>query len=212
MSPPMSVFLQACRREPTPYTPIWIMRQAGRYQPEYRALRERWPEFESDEALDAYLAEMVDRETLMNAVSLNSVGMGLAGIFMGSIAGFLIDAVGVQAGSVEHLADSVVTGADQLDPVTERRQRLAGRSRGRVELQHHGEMCRRLFDGLGEYGTAGRVDAQPVGRRQQNAVAVVGQVGQAPRRRQVFRIVGRRKGKVRDQGLEQLVAIFALCG
>ena len=48
-------------------------------------------------AQNAYLAEMVDRKTLMNAVSLNSVGMGLAGIFMGSLAGFLIDAYGVEA-------------------------------------------------------------------------------------------------------------------
>jgi len=36
-----SVFLRACRREPTPYTPIWIMRQAGRYQRFYRELRAR---------------------------------------------------------------------------------------------------------------------------------------------------------------------------
>ncbi|MEP7027485.1 MAG: uroporphyrinogen decarboxylase [Candidatus Eisenbacteria bacterium] len=36
-----SVFMRACRRESVPYTPIWLMRQAGRYMAEYRAIRAR---------------------------------------------------------------------------------------------------------------------------------------------------------------------------
>jgi len=34
-------FLRACLRQATPYTPVWLMRQAGRYLPEYKATRAR---------------------------------------------------------------------------------------------------------------------------------------------------------------------------
>ncbi|CAJ50821.1 uroporphyrinogen decarboxylase, partial [Bordetella avium 197N] len=52
------VFLRALLREPVPYTPIWLMRQAGRYLPEYNATRARAGSFMGLAQNPAYATEV----------------------------------------------------------------------------------------------------------------------------------------------------------
>ena len=51
-------FLRALAREPTEYTPVWLMRQAGRYLPEYNATRNRAGSFLALAKNPAYATEV----------------------------------------------------------------------------------------------------------------------------------------------------------
>ncbi|WP_348754834.1 uroporphyrinogen decarboxylase [uncultured Aquincola sp.] len=51
-------FLRACLRQPTDHTPVWLMRQAGRYLPEYNATRARAGSFMGLATSPAYATEV----------------------------------------------------------------------------------------------------------------------------------------------------------
>ncbi|MBN9114713.1 MAG: uroporphyrinogen decarboxylase, partial [Pandoraea sp.] len=51
-------FLRALLRQPTEYTPIWLMRQAGRYLPEYNATRAKAGSFLALAKNPAYATEV----------------------------------------------------------------------------------------------------------------------------------------------------------
>lgn len=78
-------FLRACRREPVDCTPIWLMRQAGRYMPEYRAVRERYsflemvktPELAAEITLQPVAAFDIDAAIVFADILPPLEGMGL---------------------------------------------------------------------------------------------------------------------------------------
>ena len=82
---PASRFLRACRSLPVDATPVWFMRQAGRYMPEYRTIREKFtlleivqqPELAAEITLQPVQTLGVDAAILFADILLPIMPMGL---------------------------------------------------------------------------------------------------------------------------------------
>ncbi len=82
---PSFTFLRACKRLPVDYTPIWFMRQAGRYMAEYRKIREKYtlleicaiPELATEVTLQPIRAFGFDAAILFADILLPLIPMGI---------------------------------------------------------------------------------------------------------------------------------------
>src|ERR1700752_1714690 len=84
-----SLFLRACRCEPVERVPVWIMRQAGRYLPEYRAIRERqgflemWrtPELAAPVSANPNDTYGLEAAIIVSAILIPPIAMGARSVF-----------------------------------------------------------------------------------------------------------------------------------
>ena len=131
---PAFAFLRACRGEPIAETPIWVMRQAGRYLPEYRALREkhsfldvcRVPEICAEVTAQPIERFGFDAAILFQDILIPLLGMGVPLDFdPGPKLGFQVQ----RREDIDRLRwEGAAAGVPHIKPVIRAvRERLAGR-------------------------------------------------------------------------------------
>jgi uroporphyrinogen decarboxylase len=129
--------LRALRREPTPYTPLWLMRQAGRYLPEYNATRARAGSFlalcKSPAAATEVTLQPLERFPLDAAILFSDIltvpdAMGL-GLYFAEGEGPRFERTAGDEAAIARLAvpDPEVELRYVMDAVREIRRALAGR-------------------------------------------------------------------------------------
>ena len=131
------MFLRACRGEPVDRVPIWLMRQAGRYMPEYRAVRERadfltvctTPDLATEVTLQPVDRLGVDAAILFSDILVPVMPMGIRLTFD---PGPHLDPVVRSAADVERLRD--FDPEDELRPVMDAVRSIRRALEGRVPL------------------------------------------------------------------------------
>ncbi len=138
MSAPDSRFVRACRTLPVDATPVWFMRQAGRYMPEYRAVRQRHtlieicksPELAAEVTVTAAEKLGVDAAIIFADLLLPLEPMGLAFHFE-SGEGPVVEKPVREAADVAALSTD---GASDLDYVAESVRRVAAHFGARLPV------------------------------------------------------------------------------